>query len=450
MPAADRAVRRPSDFERGSPMNDTSLSDRQRNWSARTASQIREALDGRRRGLRMLLPFAGPAVVVSVAYMDPGNLATNLQAGASYGYALLWAVLFANLAAMLFQAVSARLGVATEMSLAKLSARRLPGPVVVVMWIVSEIAAMATDLAEFLGGAIGFSLLAHLPLLLGMAITAVFTWGLLLLQRRGFRPIELAIGALVGLIAVAYIAQLLFVPVPWGAVLHGVFVPTVPDREALVVSAGIVGATVMPHALFLHSGLTGERLKPRSEAERAKLVRYSNVEVVIALTVAGLVNMSMVIMACGAFHSSHQEVADIGIAYRTMTPLLGSMAAGLFLTALMASGISSSVVGTMAGQMIMQDFLGVSVPLWLRRVVTMAPSFIVVALGLGATRALVLSQVVLSLAVPVPMLALIGFASSRRVMGDYRLGLGMRTAAISAFLVVVVMNALLLTQAWPF
>ena len=410
---------------------------------------MREALEGRQRGARFLLPFAGPAVVVSVAYMDPGNLATNLQAGAGYGYALLWVVLFANCAAMLFQAVSARLGVVTGASLPTLCARRLPLPLVLAMWVVSEIAAMATDLAEFLGGAIGFSLLAHIPLLVGMAITAIFTWALLLLQKRGFRPIEVAIGALVGLIAVAYIAQLLLA-VPWGAVLHGVFVPTVPDREALVISAGIIGATVMPHALFLHSGLTGERIKPQTEQARAKLVRYSNAETIIALTVAGLVNMGMVVMASGAFHGGHDQIADIGAAYRTLTPLFGSMAAGLFLTSLMASGISSSVVGTMAGQMIMQDFLGVSVPLWVRRVVTMAPSFIVVALGIGATRALVLSQVVLSFAVPVPMLALIGFASSRRVMGEYRLGPVMRVLAIVAFIIVMAMNAVVLVQGWPF
>ena len=431
-------------------MNDMRVSPRKRNWSARTAAQVSEALEGRRGGARLLLPFAGPAIVVSVAYIDPGNLATNLQAGAGYGNALLWVVLFANCVAMLFQAVSARLGVVTGASLATLCARRLPRPIVLTMWVVSEIAAMATDLAEFLGGAIGFSLLARIPLIVGMAITAVVTWALLALQKRGFRPLELAIGALVGLIAVAYIAQLLFVSVPWGAVLHGVFVPTVPDREALVVCAGIVGATVMPHALFLHSGLTGERVKPQTEQARARLVRYSNVETIIALTVAGLVNMGMVVMASGAFHGGQDQVADIGAAYRTLTPLFGSMAAGLFLTSLMASGVSSSVVGTMAGQMIMQDFLGVSLPLWLRRVVTMAPSFVVVALGIGATRALVLSQVVLSFALPVPMLALIGFASSRRVMGAYRLGGVMRALAIAAFTVVMAMNAVVLVQAWPF
>jgi manganese transport protein len=211
-----------------------------------------------------------------------------------------------------------------------------------------------------------------------------------------------------------------------------------------------VGATIMPHALFLHSGLSGGRIKPSNEQERAQLVRYANVETIIALTVAGLVNMGMVIMACGAFHSGHREVTEIGAAYRTLTPLFGSMAAGLFLTALMASGLSSSVVGTMAGQMIMQDLLGVSLPLWLRRLVTMAPSFAVVACGVGVTRSLVLSQVVLSFAVPVPMLALIGFASTRDVMGEHRLGGPLLILAIVLFFAVVAMNAMLLVRTWPF
>lgn len=428
-------------------MNDAPLPEREPSWSERTTAHVREALDGRRRGMRLLLPFAGPAVVVSVAYMDPGNFATNLQAGAAYGYTLLWVVLFANLAAMLFQAISARLGVATGMSLAKVCARSLPMPVVLTMWAISEIAAMATDLAEFLGGAIGFSLLAHLPLIVGMAVTAALTLALLLLQGRGFRPLELAIGALVGVIALAYLAQMFFVPLPWGAIARGTFVPTIPDGQALVIAVGIIGATVMPHALFLHSGLSGERIKPATEDERAKLVRYSNAEVVIALTVAGLVNMTMVVMACGAFHRGHPQVADLGAAYQMLTPLFGPMAAGLFLTSLMASGIASSVVGTMAGQMIMQDFLGFSVPLWLRRLVTMLPSFVVVALGFDATRALVLSQVVLSLAVPVPMVALIGFACGRRTMGPHRLGRAMAALAIAAALAVVALNAVLIAQA---
>ncbi|HTI17589.1 MAG TPA: Nramp family divalent metal transporter [Trinickia sp.] len=419
------------------------IPDRRAGLSARTAAHVREALDGRRSGLRILLPLAGPAVVVSVAYMDPGNIATNLQAGAGYGYTLIWVVLFANLVAMLFQAMSARVGLATGASLAKLCARHFPRPVVIAMWMVSEVAAMATDLAEFLGGAIALSLLAGLPLIAGMGVTAALTWILLLMQARGFRPLELAIGALVGVIAVAYLAQLFIVPLQWRPLLLGAFVPTIIDNQALLIAVGIVGATVMPHALFLHSGLTGERVTPLTEADRRKLMRYSNVEVVIALGVAGLVNMTMVAMAAGAFHRGYPQIAEIETAYHTLTPLFGAMAAGLFLTSLMASGISSSVVGTMAGQLIMSDFLGFAVPLWVRRLVTMLPSFVVVALGLDATRALIISQVVLSLAVPLPMIALIIFACRTKTLGQYRLGRLMTVLAVASALAVIGLNVVL-------
>lgn len=427
-------------------MNEVRMTDRRRGASARTVAQLREALEGRRRGLRMLLPFAGPAVVVSVAYMDPGNIATNLQAGAGYGYALLWVVLFANVVAMLFQSVSARIGVVTGESLARVCARNWPRPVTLAMWIVAEIAAMATDLAEFLGAAIGFSLLAHLPLIVGMGVTAALTWGLLLMQGRGFRPLELAIGALIGVIAIAYLAQLLLVPLDWAAVARGTFVPAIADRQALFVAVGIVGATVMPHALFLHSGLAGERVAPLTEGERRTLLRYTNTEVVIALGVAGLVNMAMVAMAAGAFHRGFPQMAQIDVAYRTLMPLFGSMAGGLFLVALMASGISSSVVGTMAGQMIMRDFLGFAVPLWLRRLVTMLPGFIVVGMGVDATRALVLSQVVLSIAVPVPMIALLAVACRRRIMGVYRLRPLTAWIAVVFAAAVLLMNGVLVAR----
>jgi manganese transport protein len=433
--------------ERSSATNEPAMPEGRKNLSARTASDVREVLDGRRRGLRILLPFAGPAVVVSVAYIDPGNIATNLQAGAGYGYGLLWVVLFANLVAMLFQAISARLGLATGASLAKICARSLPKPIAAAMWIVSEIAAMATDLAEFLGGAIGLALLAHLPLIAGMGITAALSWALLLLQGRGFRPIELTIGALVGVIAIAYLAELILVPLDWRSVARGTFVPTLADSQALLVAVGIIGATVMPHALFLHSGLTGERIKPATEEDRRKLLRYSNVEVVIALGVAGIVNMAMVAMAAGAFHQGHPQIAEIGDAYRTLTPLFGATAAGFYLTSLMASGISSSAVGTMAGQLIMRDFLGFAVPLWLRRLATMVPSFVVVGLGVDATRALIGSQVVLSLAVPAPMAALIAFACRRQTMGPYRLGRPMAALAIACALVVIALNIVLVVDA---
>lgn len=423
----------------------------QRKWlkfmaisSEQTVEEVRAVLDGRRRGSRILLPLAGPAVVVSVAYMDPGNFATNIQAGAGYGYQLLWVVLFASLVAMLFQNLSARLGIVTGCSLAQLCRARLPKPVTLSMWIVSELAAIATDLAEFVGGAVGVSLLFHVPLLVAMVIVGVLTYLMLMFQRRGFRPLELAIGALVGVIALAYVAQLFIVPVQWPAVLHGAISPSIPDHQALTIAVGIVGATVMPHALFLHSGLTGERIVARNDADRSALLRYSRIEVLVALSVAGLVNMAMAVMAAGAFHHGHADVAEIERAYETLTPLFGAAASGLFIVSLIASGLSSSVVGTMAGQMIMQGFVGFRIPVIVRRLVTMLPAFIVVGAGVDATRALVISQVVLSLAVPVPMIALVWLSRHRDVMGRYRTGPVLAAVSCTAALLVIVLNVALI------
>jgi manganese transport protein len=314
------------------------------------------------------------------------------------------------------------------------------------MWAVSEVSAMATDLAEFLGGAIGLALLFHMPLMAGMIVTAIVTYLLLLFEKAGFRPLELAIGALVGIIGLSYLAELFIAPVVWSGVFGHLFTPQLPDADAVTIAVGIIGATVMPHALFLHSGLTQNRTVARNEGERVKLLKFSNIEVVIALTIAGLINMAMVIMASGAFHAGHPEVAEIETAYHTLVPLLGIGAAGIFLLSLIASGISSSVVGTMAGQMIMQGFVGFQIPLWLRRVITMVPSFVVVGLGVNATHALVLSQVVLSFALPVPMAALVWFTCREKVMGQYRSRLWLIVAAGASAISVLVLNVVLLLQ----
>lgn len=414
--------------------------------SDRTTLAIREALSSGHIGLRSSLLFAGPAVIASIAYMDPGNFATNIQAGAKYGYTLLWVVLLANVIAMLFQALSAKLGIVTGRNLAELCREQFSLPVVLAMWVASEVAAMATDLAEFLGGAIGLSLLFHMPLLVGMGVTAIITYGLLMVDKRGFRPMELIIGALVGTIGICYLIEMFVAPVAWGlAALHTV-VPHLPDAEALTISVGIIGATVMPHAIYLHSGLTQGRAPARDDRERRKLLQFSNIEVIIALSVAGLVNMAMVVMASSAFHAGHPEVAEIETAYHTLTPLLGVGAAAVFLVSLIASGVSSSVVGTMAGQMIMQGFVGFRIPVWVRRLVTMVPAFIVVGLGTDATMALVVSQVVLSLVLPVPMIALVMFTRRRDIMGDFANRRLTDVVAILGTVIVLALNVVLLLQ----
>ncbi len=414
--------------------------------SERTVAAAQDTLAGRSRGLRSVLPFIGPAVVTSIAYVDPGNFATNIQAGAKYGYLLLWVVVVANFTAMLFQGLSAKLGIVTGKSLATHCRETMPRPAVVAMWLASEVAAMATDLAEFLGAAIGLSLLFGMPLLLALVLTGIGTYAMLTMQQRGFRPIEYLIGGFVGVIGLAYVVELLISPPDWGLFAYHSVVPHLQGPESVTLAVGIVGATVMPHAIYLHSSLTQKRVPTNTDAERRRVLGFSNKEVVVALGLAGFVNLAMIAVAASAFHGGHNDIAEIETAYRTLTPLLGAGAAAVFMTSLLASGFSSSVVGTMAGQAIMQDFVSVHVPLWVRRLVTMLPSFVVVGLGVGATQALVLSQVVLSVVLPVPMIALLWFTGRRKTMGDYVNGRLTQAAAILAAVFVLVLNALLLLQ----
>jgi manganese transport protein len=418
------------------------------NMSDRTALAGQAALSGGRRGPRGLLPFIGPAVVASIAYMDPGNFATNIQAGSRYGYMLLWVVVLANVIAMLFQALSARLGIVTGHSLASLCRMHFPRPLVIAMWLVSEIAAMATDLAESIGAAIGISVLFHLPLLTGLLITFAITWGLLTFQTRGFRPIELIITGFVGIISVAYLIELFIAPPAWGQFFYHSVVPQLSGADSVTLAVGIVGATVMPHAIYLHSAMMTDRVQARTVKERRRLIGYSNLEVLIALSLAGLVNMAMVAMAAAVFHQGHADVGEIETAYHTLLPLLGVVAAGAFMTSLLASGLSSSVVGTMAGQVIMQDFVGFQIPMWVRRAVTMVPAVVVVAMGVNATDALVVSQVVLSLVLPVPMIALFVLIRRPAVMAEFTIGRGTQIVAALATVIVLVLNAILLLQSF--
>jgi len=414
--------------------------------SEQTVATARQVLAGQRRGLRGSLAFVGPAVIASIAYIDPGNFATNIQAGAKYGYSLLWVVLAANLIAMLFQGLSAKLGIVTGRNLAELCRDQFSRPVVFAMWGISEIAAMATDLAEFLGGAIGFALLLHVPLIAGMTVTAVITYALLMSEAYGFRPLELIIGAIVGLIGLCYLIEMFIAPVDWSSAAYHTVVPQLADSEALLLAVGIIGATVMPHAIYLHSGLTQSRIPVRDDTDRRRVLHFSNREVVVALTAAGLINMAMVIMASSAFHAGHPDVAEIETAYRTLTPLLGGAAAGVFLVSLIASGVSSSTVGTMAGQMIMQGFIGIRIPIWVRRLVTMIPAFVVVALGVNATSALVVSQVVLSLALPLPMIALLIFTGRRDIMGAFTNTRFTAALAIAGTAIVLALNLVLIAE----
>ena len=412
----------------------------------RTLLAGRQVMAGRRGGFRAILPFAGPAIVASIAYVDPGNFATNIQAGARHGYLLLWVVVLANLIAMLFQALAARIGIVTGHSLASLCRSHFPRPVVLAMWVASEAAAMATDLAELVGAAIGLRLLTGMPMLPALLLAVCITWALLSLQSRGFRPLEVVIAGCVGVIGLGYLIELIVAPPDWRAFAFHSVVPQLAGADSVTLAVGIIGATVMPHAIYLHSALMPNRMPAHTDAERRKVLRYSNREVLVALSIAGLVNMAMVAMAAAMFHQNHADVGEIETAYRTLLPLMGIFAAGAFMAALLASGIASSVVGTIAGQTIMQDFLWLRIPLWVRRVVTMLPALVVVLIGVNATDALVMSQVVLSLVLPVPMIALLLLSGRTDIMGTFALRPAMRVAAWTATAVVLSLNLILLLQ----
>lgn len=371
---------------------------------------------GNRRGVARILPFMGPAIIASIAYMDPGNFATNIQGGAQFGYGLLWVILAANLMAMLIQNLSAKLGIATGKNLPELIRERWPRPLVWLYWVQAEIVAMATDLAEFLGAALAIHLLTGLPMIWGAAITGVITFWLLTLQNKGFRPLEIAIGGFVLIIGVAYLVQL-FIARPELAALGG-FVPSFQGQASVYLAVGIIGATVMPHVIYLHSALTQGRVPTANDAEKLRLSKLNRIDVLVGLGFAGLINMSMLAVAAATFFGKGiEDAGNLETAYRTLTPLLGPAAAIAFAIALLASGLSSSAVGTMAGQVIMQGFVTFSIPLWLRRTITMIPAFAVILAGLDTTSVLVLSQVILSFGVPFALVPLLMFAANRSVMG---------------------------------
>ncbi|GER85250.1 divalent metal cation transporter MntH [Thermogemmatispora aurantia] len=379
-----------------------------------------EVLSGQtRRGLlRRVLPFLGPAFIASVAYIDPGNFSTNIQGGATFGYLLLWVIVASNLMAMLIQALSAKLGIATGLNLPEMCRTYFPRPVVWGMWLLAEIVAMATDLAEFLGAAVGFQLLFHIPLLLGGLLTAIVTFLILGLERYGFRPLEAVISALVGVIALCYVIETILVRPAWDTIAYHAFVPQFSGPESILLASGILGATVMPHVIYLHSALTQKRIVVRDPVRLKRLFRYELLDVIIAMGIAGFVNAAMLIMAAGTFFQAGlRQVATLEDAYRTLQPLLGGAASWVFAISLLISGLSSSTVGTMSGQVIMQGFLHRQIPVWLRRLVTMLPSLLVILIGLEPTRTLVISQVVLSFGIPFALVPLILFTQRRDIMG---------------------------------
>jgi len=399
-----------------------------------------------RRGLARLLPFLGPAVIASVAYMDPGNFATNIQGGAKFGYLLLWVVIASNLMAMLLQSLSAKLGIATGLNLAEQCREHLPAWSVWGLWGLMEIVAMATDLAEFLGAALGFNLLFGIPLWIAGVLTAVVTFLILGLERYGFRPLEAVITALVGVIAFCYLIETVLARPVWGAVAVGL-VPRLPNAEAVILASGILGATVMPHVIFLHSALMQGRVVAKDPGQMRRLFRFEVLDVTLAMGVAGLINAAMLIMAAVTFHNpQYNNVGTIQEAHATLAPLLGPAASWVFAISLLAAGLSSSSVGTMSGQVIMQGFLRRHIPVWVRRLATIAPSLAVIILGLDPTRTLVLSQVLLSFGLPFAVIPLVVFTSRRDVMGSLVNRLGTTVIASLVALLIVSLNVFIVYQ----
>jgi manganese transport protein len=399
-----------------------------------------------RRGLRSVLPLLGPAFVAAIAYVDPGNFATNVAGGASHGYTLLWVILAANLMGMLIQTLSAKVGLATGRNLPQLCRDRLPRPAAWGLWVQAELIAMSTDLAEFIGAAIALNLLFGVPLFVAGLLTAVVAFAILALQSRGHRRFELAIGAMLAIILLGFLYDTLKVGADASGVLHG-FVPGFDGGNSVLLACGILGATVMPHVIYLHSALTQDRIAPHTEEERRRLFDFLRLDVIVAMSVAGIVNMLMLAIAASLFHGSGLTGVDtIEGAHAGFERLVSGGAALAFAGALLASGFASSSVGTYAGQVIMQGFIARTIPLALRRAVTMAPALVVLAVGLDPTRSLVISQVVLSFGIPFALVPLIWLTSRRDVMGELvnrRVTTGVASVIAAA---IVALNVFLLYE----
>lgn len=401
----------------------------------------------RSRGpLRGVVALLGPAFVAAVAYIDPGNFATNFSAGAHYGYALVWVIVLANLMAMLVQYLSAKVGVATGRDLPELCREHFSRPVSAGLWVQAELVAMATDLAEFVGAAVGLNLLFGVPLFPSGLLTAIVAFGILALEQRGYRRFELAITGLLGLVFFGFAYDLLMVGADAGDLASGL-VPGFAGDDSVLLAAGIVGATVMPHVVYLHSALTKCRVICRDDNERRELLRFQRLDVLAGLGIAGLTNLAMLVIAASLFHrTGNPGIDSIEAAHAGLGSLVGGGAALAFAVALLASGLSSSSVGTYAGQVVMQGFVRRRIPLFLRRAVTMLPALVVLGLGLPTTDSLVVSQIVLSFGIPFALVPMVLLTRRADIMGPL-VNRSVTTAAATAIATIIItLNVYLLYQ----
>jgi manganese transport protein len=416
---------------------------------ARVIEAAERALSGERRGVRAVLPFLGPAFIAAVAYIDPGNFATNMAGGSEFGYTLLWVVLAANLMAMLVQAMSAKLGIATGRSLPEVCRDRFGFRVVVLLWLQAEAVAMATDLAEFVGAALGLHLVFGLPLWLSGIVTGLAAFAILGMQVWGIRRLEATITALVGVVVLAFGLEVLRSSPSATGVAHGMFVPQFSGNGAALLAVGIIGATVMPHVIYLHSSLTQKRIVGASPAARRKIFRFELVDIAIAMGIAGVINLAMLATAAAVFHARGMSGAgnDLGQVFAGLNRYLGDHSGLIFGVALLASGIASSCVGTMSGQVVMQGFIHRQIPIFVRRAITMIPALVLIGVGFSPTRALVLSQVFLSFGIPFALVPLLVFTGSKDLMGTLVNRRPVMLAAALVTAVIVGLNAYLLATA---
>jgi manganese transport protein len=414
--------------------------------SAGTVQAAEDALRGYPRPWR-ILPFLGPAFVACVAYIDPGNFATNIAGGSKFGLTLGWGILASNLMAMLIQTLSAKLGIATGRNLPEVCRAQFSRRTSFALWIQAELIAMATDLAEFLGAALGFHLLLGIDLFLAAVITGFVTFAILGLQRIGLRTFEAVIAAFVATIGACYLAELWYAHPALGQVALHAVKPDFAGSESLLLAVGILGATVMPHVIYLHSALTQNRVVPQNDEEARRLYRYTKVDVVIAMSIAGLINMAMLVIAATVFFNSGLlNVDSLEGAHRTLEPVLGGASSALFALALLASGLSSSTVGTLSGQVVMQGFIDRQIPIFVRRLVTMLPALVVAGIGLDPSRTLVISQVILSFGIPFALVPLVWFTNRRDLMGPLVNRRATTVAAVAVAGLISLLNVFLLGQ----
>ena len=398
---------------------------------------------GRFRGAAALF---GPAFVAAVAYIDPGNFATNIAGGAKYGYLLVWVIVAANLMAMLVQYLSAKTGIATGRNLPELCREHFKRPVSFGLWLQAEAIAIATDLAEFVGAAIALNLLFGVPPFVAGLMTAVVAFAILELQTRGYRRFELAIAGFLAIVFLGFMYDLLQVGVDARG-LAGGLIPSFDGTDSIVLAVGILGATVMPHVVYLHSALTARRIPPETVGEKRELLRFERFDVFIAMGLAGVINLTMLVVAAQLFHGSGRTGVDsIEGAHAGFSAMLGGGAALAFAVALLASGLSSSSVGTFAGQVVMQGFINRRIPLFARRAITMAPSLVVLGIGVDPSTTLVISQVVLSFGIPFALVPMVLLTRRADIMGAL-VNRPLTTAVASTIAALIIaLNAFLLFE----